>query len=108
MKITDRQVKALKPKTTRYEVWETNGKGLGLRVGPSGRKSWIYMYRFNGKTRRMTFGHYPLMRVAQAHQAHAQARSQLAKGEDPGNTLKTTRQAERQALTVDTVSSNYS
>ena len=28
MKFTDRQIKALKPKKERYEVWETNGNML--------------------------------------------------------------------------------
>ncbi|MEE9452081.1 MAG: site-specific integrase, partial [Gammaproteobacteria bacterium] len=55
----------------------------------------------------MTFGYYPLMSVAQAHEAHAKARSQLEQGEDPGNTLKTTRQAERQALTVAVLVETY-
>jgi len=84
MKLTNFQIKALKPKNTRYEVWETNGKGFGIRVAPTGRKSFIYMYRFKGASRRMTFGVYPKMSLADAHASHAKARQILEKGQDPG------------------------
>lgn len=84
MKFTDRQIKNLKPKKNRYEVWEDNGKGFGARVAPSGRISFIYMYRFLGASRRITFGKYPEMTLADAHAAHAKARQQLEKGQDPG------------------------
>ena len=53
MRLTDRSVAALKVKPERYEVWEDG------RIAPSGRKSWLFMYRFAGKARRMTFGTYP-------------------------------------------------
>ena len=59
MRLTDRSVKALKPKAERYEVWEDGRTGLGVRISPAGRKSWIYMYRFSGKARRMGLGTYP-------------------------------------------------
>ncbi len=56
MKFTDRSVSALRPRSERYEVWEDGRTAFGVRVAPSGRKSWIYMYRFNGRARRMTLG----------------------------------------------------
>ena len=67
MKLTDRQIKNLKPKKDRYEVWE--GNGFGIRVFPTGKKSWVYMYRVEGKVKRITFGSYPKMSVAEAHAA---------------------------------------
>jgi len=84
MKFTDRQIKALKPKSDRYDAWETNGKGFGIRVSPTGKKRFIYMYRFKGVPRRITFGVYPEMTLAQAHEKHAKARQLLDKGKDPG------------------------
>jgi integrase len=84
MKFTDRQIKALKPQNDRYEVWEDNGKGFGVRVSPAGRKSFIYMYRYQGNPRRMTFGVYPEISLADAHACHAKARQLLEKGKDPG------------------------
>lgn len=84
MKFTDASIKALKPKSERYEVWETNGKGFGLRVSPTGRKSWLFMYRFETISRRMTLGTYPGLTLSEAHTAHAKAKEKLEKGIDPG------------------------
>lgn len=36
-----------------------------MRVLPSGRQTWVYLYRFDGKPRRITVGIYPgLLKVA--------------------------------------------
>ncbi|HKF64230.1 MAG TPA: Arm DNA-binding domain-containing protein, partial [Dongiaceae bacterium] len=59
MRFTDKGIAALKPKGDRYEVWEVGRTGFGVRIAPSGRKSWLFMYRFDGKARRMTLGQYP-------------------------------------------------
>src|SRR5580765_3387125 len=84
MKFTTRSIDALRAKGGRYEVWEANGKGFGLRVATTGKKSWVYLYRFGGKPRRMTFGEFPKMGLADAHETHAKARKLLDKGIDPG------------------------
>ena len=47
MRLTDSKVKSLRPKKSRYIVWEEGGTGLGLRVSPADRKSFIFMYRFD-------------------------------------------------------------
>lgn len=105
MKFTERQVRNLKPKAERYEVRE--GNGLGLRVAPSGRKSWIYLYRFNGKSRRMTLGVYPAMTVATVHAVHGKAILDLANGIDPGEKLVTEHQEHRNAATVNEFAQEY-
>jgi Arm domain-containing DNA-binding protein len=74
MKLTDSSLRALKPKSERYEVWENNGKGFGMRVSPAGRKTFIFMYRFDGVARRMTIGNYPALTLSEAHELHAKAR----------------------------------
>lgn len=100
MKFTDSRIRAFKPKANRYEVWETGRKGFGLRVAPTGRKSWVFLYRFNGKARRMTLGVYPRMKLAQAHEAHGKAEARLNDGFDPGAELVEAKNAERNAETV--------
>jgi integrase len=84
MRFTDRSVEALKPKEKRYVVWESNGKGLGIRVGGQ-KKSWIFSYWNNCKKRWMTLGDYPQMSLADAHIAHGKAGKLLEQGIDPGN-----------------------
>ncbi len=73
MRLTDRSIAALKPKAKIYEVWEDGRTGLGVRMSPKGRKSWNYMYRFEGKARRMTLGTYPVMSLANARVKHDNA-----------------------------------
>ena len=100
MKFTDSSIRAIKPKAERFEVWETNGKGFGLRVGQSGKKSWIYLYRFEGRARRMTLGEYPGTNLAEAHEEHAKAKKTLSKGTDPGEKEQAKKAAHRNAFTV--------
>ncbi len=100
MKFTDTSIKALKPKSERHEVWESNGRAFGVRVSASGRKSFIYLYRFNGLSRRMTFGIYPEMRLVEAHAVHGIARELLSKGIDPGDEKKSETTAYKEAPTM--------
>ncbi len=100
MRFTDRTIAALKPKAERHEVWEGGRVGFGVRVSPKGRKSWIYMYRFGGKARRMGLGTYPAISLASAHVKHAKAKELLEKGTDPGAQQVEQKRAELAAETV--------
>lgn len=100
MKFTDRQIKALKPKKERYEVWEDNGKGFGVRVSSVGRKSFIFLYRFQGNSRRMTFGNYPAKSLADAHADHSKARQLLEKGIDPATVEQEEKEESRRSPTI--------
>jgi integrase len=107
MKFTDRQIKNLKPRADRYEVFED--RGFGIRVAPSGRKTFIYFYRMPGesKKRRLTVGTYPTMSLAEAHRKYAEAREMVAQGVDPGFKTVTERAEERRAPTLLTLADEY-
>ncbi len=63
--------------------WDTVTTGFGLRVYPSGKKSFVVNYRVRGKQRFMTIGPYGVLTL---HQARSKAREILARarlGEDP-------------------------
>lgn len=107
MRFTDRGIQALKPKAERYEAWEGGRTGLGVRVAPSGRKSFVYMYRFDGKPRRMTLGAYPRIGLADARVLHAKAKQQRERGIDPGVEHIEKRRAERDAETVKELVEEY-
>ncbi len=98
-------MKNLKPKPERYEVWE--GRGFGIRVSTSGIKSWVCMYRIDGKAKRITFGNYPKMSVAEAHAAFGKALADLDKGIDPGATMVNSNKENRLASTVEELAKEY-
>jgi len=107
-KLTDRAVKLLKARSERFEVWDSSAPGFGVRVSPAGRKSFIYLYRFEGRARRMTMGVYPRMSLATARTRHAEARELLdEKGRDPGAELVKTKRASRDAPTVNDLVAEY-
>jgi len=106
MKFTDKKVLNLKPKSERYELWE-GGNGLGIRISPKGRKSWVFMYRFEGKARRMTLGTYPDMSVARAHKAHGNALELLEHNKDPGTLRVSENKQERTASTIKDLADEY-
>ena len=96
-KLTDARIRALRPREARYEVWD--GRGFGVRVATSGRKSFVFVFHFNGRPRRMTLGKYPDMSVADANQALADAKAKLADNIDPGEIAIAKKRAELEAET---------
>jgi integrase len=107
MVFTDAKIKALKPKSARYEVWEQGRKGFGIRVSPHGRKGWVFMYWVDGVQKRMTFGVYPTMPLVEAHTALAKAREILAIGGDPGGQLTKDKAEHRRSPTVNQLMDEY-
>lgn len=84
MKITKRVVEATEASAKDVWVWDSPMPGFGLRVKPSGVKSYLVQYRdADGRTRRVTVGRHG---VTTAEQARAQAQQLLAavaRGENP-------------------------
>lgn len=81
MKLNARQVDAAKPREKAYQLAE--GAGLYLEVVPSGSRYWRMKYRFNGKEKRLAFGVYPAVSLAQARALRDDAKKKLAEGIDP-------------------------
>jgi len=84
-KLTKRIVDAAKPTSDREVFrWDAELRGFGLRVKPTGVKSYIIQYRTRtGISRRMTIGQHG---VLTAEEARREAKVQLgraAKGDDP-------------------------
>ncbi len=104
MRFTHRGIQKLRPRAERYIIWKQNGDGLGIRVSSAGRKTFIFMYRFNGRPRMMTLGVYgqgpSRLSLADAHEKHAQARKLLERGIDPGEKAVEANQAAQRAATV--------
>jgi len=107
MKLTDAKIKSLKPQKKRYIEWEDGHTGMGVRVSPVGRKSFIFMYRFEGRPRMMTIGPYPRVSLATARLNVAEAKAMLDKNLDPGAALVGKRRKERESDTFAELAEEY-
>src|SRR3984957_4192622 len=91
MSLTDAAARNAKPREKSYKL--SDAGGLYLQVEPSGSKLWRLKYRFNEKEKRLAFGVYPGVTLAQARELQAEARRLLNTGIDPGEYKKQTRRA---------------
>jgi len=107
MKWTDTKIKAIKAKPERFIEWEPGRTGLGLRISPAGRKSFIYMYRFQGRPRMMTLGPYPRIGLAKARLMAAESREKLTHDIDPGAEHTEKKKQDRGAPTIKTLADEY-
>lgn len=96
MRFTDRYLASLRPKDKRYVVRED--QGFAIRVFPSGHKTFLFIYDFDGHRREMDLGSYPLKSLAEAHADHLQAYAMLRdpiRPRDPLGERKKEREAEK-------------
>jgi hypothetical protein len=87
---SDAKIRALKPKEARYEKSIVKG-GLRIRVTPNNVKTWIYRYKIDGKTEKLTIGHYPNMSLHDANVRFLELSNQRREGDNPksnGTTLR--------------------
>lgn len=82
MKLSDAAAKKAKPEAKAYKM--ADGGGMYLEVMPTGSKYWRLKYRFGGKEKRLAFGVYPDVSLAQARERRDDARKLLANDIDPG------------------------
>src|SRR5580700_2314675 len=80
-------------KATGRPVMLADGKGLYLRVAPSGSRSWIYRYQVGDRQHDLGLGPYPEITLADARErALTQRRLRLA-GDDPLSVKRSQRAA---------------
>ena len=56
IKLTDTRIGKLKARDVEYTVWDTRLAGFGVRVRPSGHKSYVYHRHAEGQSRKFTLG----------------------------------------------------
>ena len=80
-RLTDTMVKNLKSQSARYEVYDAQVPGFGIRIAPSGRKTWVVFGRQHGRRARATLGIYPQVSLAEARMAATDALKEMREGE---------------------------
>jgi integrase len=92
-------VDGVRARDERYMVWDTELRGFGLDVWPSGRRSWIVFYRASGRGRRMTIGTTDVVTPTQARTMALDILSRVAQGDDPLNDRRTAARETKRAVT---------
>ncbi|WP_243372733.1 site-specific integrase [Geotalea sp. SG265] len=85
-KFTNKYIMNLKPTGKIQDIRE--GDGFGVRVLPSGIKTFFYLYTFDGKRRFLNLGHYDTgtnggISLAEARRRYTIAKKQYGEGKDP-------------------------
>ncbi len=93
-KLTARTVENAKaPAEGRLELWDSLVRGFALRITDRGSKSWIVMYRLNGRQRRLTLGAFPAYSLGEAREMARETLNSVARGIDPAEEKKAAQQA---------------
>ncbi len=66
MRLTDAAVERLRPREREFTVWDDRTRGLGVRVRPGGGKSYVWLRRSGGRSKRISLGPVSLRTVAEA------------------------------------------
>lgn len=100
LELTQRAVEKAAPRRTEYTIWDTGIHGFGLRVRPSGDRSYVLIYRPQGRRRqkRVTIGKPGVLTLREAREIARGLLGEVYKGRDPSE-----RRRQQRAATVETV-----
>jgi len=104
MKLTKRTIDTINADTTERVLWDDELRGFGLRVKPTGRKSFLIQYRNRqGRSRRLTVGSYGRLTPDEARREAKRLLGDVDRGQDPAEQ----RSDERKAITVADLCEEY-
>ena len=66
MRLTDAAIARLRPREREYTVWDSRVPGLGLRVRPTGARTFVVLRHVGGESRRVSLGPVSTMGIAEA------------------------------------------
>lgn len=104
-RLSDQLVReATAPSSGNRIIYDAKLSGFGVRITANGARSFVLNYRFKGRERRITIGHYPTWTLLAARKQAEQLRRQVDLGADP----LAERIADRSAPTVRDLFDRYS
>jgi Arm DNA-binding domain len=86
-KLTKRAVDAAASRPSRYVLWDDELRGFGLRIEPSGTKTYLIRYRCGGgrsaPLRQMVIGRHGVLTPEEARKEARIQLARVAQGDDP-------------------------
>lgn len=95
-KLTKRTIDGLQPRDKDYFEWDDELSGFGIRIWPTGKKTYVAQYRVGKQTRRFKIGSHGALTVDEARKQARTVLGDVARGEDP----QQDRSTRRKSLTV--------
>lgn len=102
-KLTKRTVDTLQPKEADFIVFDDEVMGFGVRVFPTGKKTYLAQYRSGGRTRRVKIGRHGTITAEQARARAKELLGAVAGGDNPAGDIA----SHRSAPTVATVADRF-
>lgn len=82
-------------------LWDAEVRGFGLRIYPTGLKSFVLAYRHKGRQRFFTVGRFGELTLQQARAEALELLGRIRKGEDPAGAKSADRTAPTMAMLAD-------
>jgi integrase len=102
-RLTELTVKKAKAAAAAYLIWDTQQRGLALRVQPTGKKSWYAVYSRHGRARWLYLGDANAIGLSDARRLAAKVMLAVAEGKD----VAADKRAERSAGTFTDLATKY-
>ncbi|HXT71861.1 MAG TPA: tyrosine-type recombinase/integrase [Vicinamibacterales bacterium] len=83
LKLTNSNIRKLLPGKFQIDYFDTEVRKLALRVSPSGRRTWVLLYRHQGRLRRYTLGDFPTLGLSAARKLARSVLQDVAAQKDP-------------------------
>ncbi len=103
VKLTKRVIDGLQPGEKDYFEWDDELPGFGIRIWPTGKKTYIAQYRAGRQTRRFKIGAHGALTVDEARKEAKAVLGDVARGEDP----QLDRATRRKSMTVKELCESY-
>lgn len=87
--LNDSLINSISEAEKETEIYDTKVSGLAIRIYPSGSKSFVYRFKFNGKSKRYTIGKHPKLTTSKARELAKDLYAKVRLGINPITEKKT-------------------
>lgn len=81
--LNDNLVRSIENQKSEIEIYDSKVSGLAIRIYPTGSKSFVYRFKWDGKSKRYTIGQFPKITVAQSREIARDLYAKIRLGINP-------------------------